>query len=230
MLFQMRHGFYLVYLIFSVIYIAILKSIPGEFSAVAHPLIILSDPSVLGVTFIGGLLLLEKRERTLQSLFVTPLTVDEYFIAKITSLTLLALVASFTITLVVRGLAFNPMPLFLAVFFSSVFFTLVGLIVVSRTKTVNGYFIMLVPFVIVIFLPVAAYVPFLAGNAFLTNPVFSFFPTSAALTLIDGACFGMTTGRAITSVITLALWTAPAYIIARAYFTRYIILRVGGEE
>ncbi|MBN1465987.1 hypothetical protein JXA02_09510, partial [candidate division KSB1 bacterium] len=98
-LFQFRHGFYFIYLLVSAIYIIALFNIPTAQRLVVTNLLVFSDTSVLGLTFVGAILLLEKQQRILHSLFVTPLKLSEYLLAKVLSLSLIALLASLLILL-----------------------------------------------------------------------------------------------------------------------------------
>jgi len=88
---QFRHYFYYAYLIVSIIYVIILRAVPLDFRQTAAVLVIFTDPSTLGFFFLGGIILLERGQKTLEGLFVTPLRVFEYMLSKILSLTLLAL-------------------------------------------------------------------------------------------------------------------------------------------
>ncbi len=56
-------------------------------------LIIISEPSVFGFFFLGGLMMLEKSEDVRSSLAITPISALEYFIAKAISLTIIAIIA-----------------------------------------------------------------------------------------------------------------------------------------
>jgi len=113
--FQFRHGFYYAYLFISLFYIAILRVVPEQFRVLVTTIVIFSDPSVFGFFFVGGILLLERGEKTLESLFVTPLRLHEYFISKILSLSLIAVATSLLIAFSLLGLRFNLLLLLLGV-------------------------------------------------------------------------------------------------------------------
>ena len=53
--FQIKQGFYLVYLIITIMYLIILSMLPENVLTIALPLVVFSDPSVLGLFFIGGI-------------------------------------------------------------------------------------------------------------------------------------------------------------------------------
>ncbi|HSR03547.1 MAG TPA: hypothetical protein VLM88_03070 [Proteiniclasticum sp.] len=66
--FQYKQGFYFIYLLISFVYLLILSQLPEAIAEIAITVIVFSDPSVLGLFFIGGILLLEKDQGVLQTL------------------------------------------------------------------------------------------------------------------------------------------------------------------
>lgn len=60
MRFQFKQGFYIVYVAIVVMYLIILHYLPENSIGIALPLVVYSDPSVLGLFFIGGIIMLEK--------------------------------------------------------------------------------------------------------------------------------------------------------------------------
>lgn len=60
--FQIKYGFYFLYAFFSAVYIAVLVVTPPVYQKIVSSLIVLSDPAMLGVFFVGGIWLLEKGE------------------------------------------------------------------------------------------------------------------------------------------------------------------------
>ena len=68
---QFRSGFYYAYMLISVIYIVVLRVLPENLADMALTETIFTDPSVFGYFFMGALIMLEKDQHTLESLFVT---------------------------------------------------------------------------------------------------------------------------------------------------------------
>ena len=119
----------------------------------------------------GGIVMLEKEQGILASLFVTPLSVTAYFIAKSVSLTLIALLASFVLAFAGVGDDFNPAWLFVGVTLTSLLFIQVGLALSSRFRSLNEYMFLGRSSVGVTFLPLFSYFwprakPFLVCSAF----------------------------------------------------------------
>jgi fluoroquinolone transport system permease protein len=223
---QLRHGFYLVYLIVSVLYVLIISALPENIQGPTLTLIIFSDPAMLGFFFIGAIILLERSDNTLQSLFVTPLTVSEYFLGKVVSLTLLGVLTSFAIAAAVTRLVFDPFLLFLGVCLTAVLFVLIGIIAATRFKTVNSYIfgggICSAVFTL----------PLLDFFGAVESPLFWILPTKPSLVII-GAAFeteGLSLGEGILGTAVLLVWIALAYLWARGWFNRYVLGRTPGRR
>ena len=220
--FQIRHGFYYAYAFVSVLYIIFLRLMPADTRSYLSILILLTDPTVLGFFFIGGIVLLEKDQRIFSSLFVTPLKVGEYITAKLVSLTLLSLLSSAAIAFLSAPGSFDPLLLFMAIAPSSVFFTLAGIALAVRVKSINGYIIaspfFLTPFILPLF-------GFLKLFSF---PIYVLLPGHGTLQLLAGAYNGISFADALYSIMLLLVWDILAYIWAGRWFKKYIIAGIGG--
>lgn len=143
--YQARYGFYFIYLLLTIVYILILNQINDPaIKSLAGTLIILSDPAVLGYFFIGGIWLLEKEEGLHSYAAIAPMKTSEYVLCKIISL---GIVSTCSATLI-AGITMpwvNLLSLVGIVFLSSCFFTLIGLLLATFAKTVNGYLMISVP-------------------------------------------------------------------------------------
>jgi len=153
MRYQIRYGFYSIYLLLTIFYILILCQINDPvIKSIAGTLIILSDPAVLGYFFIGGIWLLEKEEELHSYAAISPLKNAEYVLGKIVSLGIVSTCSS----LVITGLTMPWVNLFTLtgiVFLSSCFFTLIGLLLATFAKTVNSYLMISVPPALILLTP-----------------------------------------------------------------------------
>ncbi len=220
--FQFRHGFYYVYFFISLIYILILHLVPESVRDFAAVLVIFTDPAVLGFFFIGGIVLLEKGQNILERLFVTPLRIKEYFIAKLLSLTLIAVLASMGILVFTFGSGFKLLPLLIGVILSSLFYTLLGLALVARSKNLNQY-IMVSPFVMIVFvLPIVEYL------GLFKTPLFYLLPGKGSLVLLTAIFQDVPLTELLLAVVNLVVWIGIGYQWARCWFHKYIILKIGG--
>ncbi|HBV97118.1 MAG: hypothetical protein JL50_21380 [Peptococcaceae bacterium BICA1-7] len=222
--FQFRHGFYYAYIIVSLIYIAGLRSLPAGTGEYLSAPVLYSDPAVLGFFFIGGIVLLEKGQNILESLFVTPFRVHEYILSKAASLTIISVVSSFAIIIFSFGAAFNPLPLLLGIVTGSLFFTLLGLGVAVRSKTINGFLLISPLYTIAFFLPFLDYF-----NIFKTS-LFIFIPGNASLMLIRASFTEIDALGTVSQAAQMAFWILPAYLWAHKSFYNYIVLKTGGGK
>ncbi len=215
--FQFRHGFYAIYLIISAIYIGILISIPEAQRLLVTNALVFSDTSVLGLTFIGAILLLEKQQNILQSLFVTPVRLAEYVIAKILSLSLIALLASLIILILPNGIRPSIGYFILGVLLSSGIFILIGLAVGARVTSLNGYLFGVMAGTIFFALPLLDYLQ--VYNSWWLYLL----PSHAQLVLLSGTHDELGVARALFSILVLALWFIAAWFLAVRSFTTFIV-------
>ncbi len=210
--FQLKQGFYLVYIILTLTYMVVLGKLPQEWKSAIIPLVLFSDPSMVGFFFIGALVMLEKVQGVIQYVVVTPLRSLEYLLAKVLSLTILAIAATIMITLVTYGYALNWFLLILAVILTSSFFVFYGFIVAVRCTTLNQYFIRMIPYLLLIVLPCFS----LLGFPYAW--VFNVFPSVAGLKLVYGAFNGIDPlSAAALSIYLLAANLAMARYVEKVF-------------
>jgi len=224
---QFRSRFYYIYFVVTIIYIVILLLISESARNMLLPVIILTDPAVVGFLFIGGIVLLEKEDKTMQALFVTPLQIREYILAKVVSLTLLAIAATLIIAVAATGLSFNIALLILGISLTSFFFTLIGFVAVSRFNALSDYVVFAGFGVTMVLL-----LPLLEYFGLFTTPVFYAFPTKASLLLLQGVFKSqdLSTVDLLYGILSLVVWTVLAYFWASRSFARYFILKADGGE
>ncbi len=95
--FQWRHGFYAVYAVVSLLYVAVLVWIPSPVRGTVAKVIVFSDPTVLGFIFSAGMLLLEKSQGVPAALFVSPLSPGRWVLARALSLSVLSSLAGLVV-------------------------------------------------------------------------------------------------------------------------------------
>ncbi len=195
--FQMKQGFYLVYVLITIIYLILLSFLPEDVLAIALPLVVFSDPSVLGLFFIGGIIMLEKVQGVLSVLVVSPLRTIEYIMSKVVSLAFISVLAAFTITGFSNYDGVNWLLLFLSTVLTSSIFTLCGIMINAGCYTVNQYMIKTIPYMLLFVLPCFSLI------GFPYSWVFTIVPSVAALRLMLGAYAGIPFFEAIVLIIYL---------------------------
>ncbi len=229
--FQYRYGFYLLYLVVSAIYAGMLLAMPRGWRPLAAALVLLSDPAALGLFFMGGMILFEKSERTLDFLFVSPFTPGEYLFAKVLSLSVISTAAGLAIVSISIPGGFSPAILAAGLFTGSVLFSLMGLAVAGRVRSLNRFFIAIAPLTLILWLPPIIVLGSTMDLWTLPGPLvlWELHPGTALLFLMTGgagADGGSTTAR---HFLTLVMWTA-ATIPLVLNRVRRMVKELGGMQ
>ena len=198
MRFQMKQGFYLVYVMITIMYLIILSFLPQKILSFAMPLVVFSDPSVLGLFFIGGILMLEKIQGVLSVLVVSPLRTMEYILSKVISLALVSVLVAFAITGFSTYEDVNWLLLFLSTILTSSIFTMCGIMINAGCQTVNQYMLKTIPYMLLFVLPCFSLI------GFPYSWLFTLVPSVAALRLMLGAYIGISWYEATGLVVYLA--------------------------
>lgn len=214
---QWRHGFWLVYFVLSAIYAAVLLNLPAEKRLMVSLFLILNDTTVLGIVFVGALVLLEKQQAVIQSLFVTPLEPAQYIWSKTISLTLIATCMSILIFLPAWSFdSFTPVVMVTIIFIAATF-VLLGLGVAAKVNTINRYFGVLIGFSMLLILPL---IPYMLLDQ---HPIFLILPYVASLDLMLGALEPLPLWRILLDSFLLVAWGVVAYRFALKRVTRYLV-------
>ncbi len=216
---QWRQGFWLVYFVFTAIYVTVLLSIPEKNRMLVSLIMILSDTTMLGVIFIGALVLLEKQQSVLQSLFVTPLEPSQYIWSKTISLALIAVCMSMLIYLPVWQFTGYTLLLLATIAFTAATFVLLGLGLAARIDSINQYFGLLMGVSMLLILPVLPYM------LLEQHPIFLILPYVASLDLMLGAMNPLPIWRILLDIALLVAWGYIAYRYAIRRVTRYLVYK-----
>lgn len=218
--FQFRHGFYYAYGLITLLYVGFLFVIPEMIRSRTAVAVIYSDPSVLGFFFMAGIFLMERQQGILPALLVTPLGVNGYILSKAISLSVLSLISGSIIAFAGHGFTAEMVLLVPGIAGGSVFFTLIGVALVSRARTLSE-FLAYGPFVLI--LPSLSLLPFVGVWE------------SAIPLLIPGGFYGALTAAALGVPvpgnwfligITGLLWTAGAFFWARSAFIKHVVKKI----
>lgn len=205
-----------------VMYYVSLQIMPDINEPEFHTLFLFFDPVLIGIMFVGAMVLFEKTENTLQALTITPMQTYNYFLSKIISLTTLSLVAGLMFIIPLNGIDFNWFYLFSGLILSSVFLILVGFLMVSRCNSINEYLLMMMFIFLLLFLP-----PLFDLFGFYENVIFYIWPSQASFILFGGVFGEVSTNDAIYAISYLIfLITICLYLSKRAFY-KHIVL--GGK-
>jgi len=212
--FQFKYGFYLLYLLFSLLYVGLLFAFPASWRERAAALMIFTDPAAMGLFFMGAIVLFEKNERVLDSLAISPVKPWEYVVSKLVSIGLASTLVGLVVGLP-AGLAAHPLRLVTSVFLSSCLFSSIGLIVACNSKTLNQFMLLTVPAELLIFIPTVIWMFWETGWWMRLHP------GAAALELC------LPQGGTLAQAVVLLAWTA-AFVLLAIHSVKRMLLRLGG--
>jgi len=201
------------------------QSLKGQ--TAVHSVLLFFDPALIGILFVGALVLFEKSENVLQALVITPMKIDDYLLSKIISLTILSIISAvlFMILMAVfNGTTFNIFFVAIGIILTSVMLILLGFIIVSGVNSINGYLlVMLIAFIGLTFPPL------LQLFGLFENPIFYLWPTQASFILFDGVfnAASLELWEIAYGILYQIFWIDLFYYLAKKAFYKYIILKGG---
>jgi fluoroquinolone transport system permease protein len=173
---QSRENVYLFTVFTTSAFAFVLLLLPGSVPHTVVTGVLFLDPAVVGMSFVGSIVLMERSQNTLAALSVTPASARDYVLSKILTLTALTFAGGMALVAV----AYHPLPLdraarfVLAMGFTGCLGVLVGLAVVARSASMNHFIARLFPITLVAFLPLTAHFGAISGawmwGLFAVNP------------------------------------------------------------
>ena len=214
--FQIKYGFYLVYLFFSILYIGILFALPLAWRHTAAILMIFSDPAAMGLYFMGAIVLFEKSERVLNSVAISPVKPCEYVISKLVSIGCISTIVAVAIG-ASNDVITRPFYFLAGIFLCSCLFSAIGLIVACRISSLNQFIIATIPAELIINLPSIAWLFGYQKSWLLYHPGVSL------IELLRGS------GNGLQALIILMLWTLFFTVLAEKTVKK-MMKSVGGVK
>ncbi|MCK2238438.1 MULTISPECIES: fluoroquinolone transporter permease [unclassified Crossiella] len=222
---QRRYGFLYAAAFAAVLWIVVLNLLPAKVLGAALPYALFGDLAIVGFFFIAGAVFFEKGERTLFALLSTPLRFREYLLAKLGTLTMIAVAVSLAVVISVRGLDFHPLTFLAGIVLTSLLMILLGFVTAAPYPSVSEWLMpALVPLVIV-------NVPLLSYSGVWPEPLLYLIPTHGSLLLL-GAAFdqiALSWPQLLYALGYQLLWIAGLFFLARKVFERFVISREGAS-
>lgn len=214
--FQYKYGFYLLYLLFSVLYIGVLFAFPATWREDAALIMIYTDPAAMGLFFMGAIVLFEKSERVLDSIAVSPVKPWEYVTGKLVSIGLISTVVALVIG-IPAGVIVHPLRFVAGIFLCSCMFSSLALIVACKASTLNQFILATVPTEILVVAPAVVWMFWQTARLAILHP------GVAALMLC------MPEGGGGLAFLILLAWTALfVWLAVRA--SKKMLLSLGGVK
>ncbi|MAG35252.1 MAG: ABC transporter [Dehalococcoidia bacterium] len=218
---QFRNGFYYATAFIVVVWIVIRSQLPALDLGWLLPALVSGNLIINTFYFVGGLMLLEKGEGTLEALVVTPLRIGEYLASKVLTLTLLALVENIILVALLYGLGFSVLPLVVGLTLASALYVLAGFLVVARYDSINEYLLPSILYTSVLSVPLLVYLGMWTSWAIYLHPL------HAPLLVMEAAFGPVDTARLLYGVLYSALWIVLVAAWSQRVFRRFIVAREG---
>jgi len=197
--FQFKYGFYFIYALFCILYLFLLFIFPEGWRAKAASIMIYSDPAAIGLFFMGAIVLLEKNQRVLDALAVSPVRFLEYIIAKTISMAFISVIVALALAFA-AGLQNIPIVL-MATALTSIIFTLLGLLVATKISSLNQYIIATAPVETICLVPPIIFL-------FAPNAMLRWYPLNGSMALISNTSQTLLLNMAILFITVVCLFIA----------------------
>ena len=214
--FQWKYGFYFIYFILTVLYVCGIASLPGHWKTDIASIMIYSDPAAMGLFFMGAIVLLEKSQKVLNAIVVSPVKMSEYILSKT-----VALIAISTVIAMILGLVSGSNQLLsiaVGTALTSAIFTMLGITAATKISNLNQFLIVIMPIEIVCF------VPPIVGLFVKLPDIFRFFPFTACMNLITGKSILLSFDMVLVIATLIIL-----YIVAR-HTVKHMWKSLGGVK
>ncbi len=212
-----------------ILYFITTQAVPDMDNTTFHKMLLFFDPAIIGIMFIGALVLFEKSENVLQALVITPMKVDDYILSKITSLTILSLISAAIFVILLKifsviDLNINIAYLTLSITLTSIMLILIGFILVSRVKSINEYLLAMAVAFLGLLLP-----PMLQLSGLYENVIFYLWPTQASFTLFNGVfnASSLKLWEIAYGIGYQIIWIVILFFLAKKAFHKHIVLKGG---
>lgn len=216
---QFRNGFYYAAGVVVLLQVVFLSWLPAESLDWLLPVVLLGNILINGFYFIGGLVLLEKAEGSLEAQVVTPLQSHEYLAAKAITLCLLSLIESLIIVGILLGADFEVLPLVAGIVLTTAMLCQFGFLIVARYDSINEYLFPSFVWTLLLSLPLLSY--FEVWH----NWVFYLHPVQAVLVVLRAAVLPVSAGELIYGVLYSASWVGMAFVFCVHTFHRFVVAR-----
>lgn len=214
--FQWKYGFYFIYGLLSIVYICILNSMSGDWKSKISTVLVYSDPAAIGLFLMGAIILLEKSQKVLNAIAVSPVRVFEYILSKVLSLVFIS-----TIVAGIIGIATGMSNIGLVLVgtgLTSSIFTLIGITAATQINSLNQFIL------ISLLIEIICFIPPIVNILSIKYAILKFFPLDAATRIIAG-----TSDKIYIDIVVLFLVIMILFLMC-IYFTKKMFRRVGGVK
>lgn len=182
---------------------------------------IFMDPAMIGFSFVGAIILMEKAEGTIAAVGVSPMQPDLYIAVKIISLTLVTF-ASGVVVAYVAADDFALLRMLSVLTLSSVVAVLIGFVVAARAPSMNKLTITLLWTSMIAYLPLLTHFEVLPE---LVTPVIALIPSYAVLILLESTlqALPLSATSTLAAYAYLLVWVVLGWLWAKREYTANIV-------
>ncbi len=220
---QYRNGFYWAVAAILVSFSVVVLQLPPFDWARWLPLLIFSNLVTATFFFMAALVMLEKEEGTMAAQIVTPLSVSQYLLSKLLTLSVLSLIESLILVLVVHGPGFNLLPMALGITFLAAMYCLAGLLVVIRYDAVSELIFPSILWITLLSLPL------LQATDLVSHPLMYLHPLAAPLVLMAGAFEPLSLWQWLYGIVYSLAAGLALFELSRRRFPRFVIRSQGAQ-
>lgn len=215
--FQKKYGILLMYAIFTLFYIFILKVIPSSISIEVGTILVYTDPAAMGLFFMGAIILLEKSQKINFTIVTSPISVNEYILSKCLSIMITSTIVG-TLIMLIATETINILGV-ISISLSSILFSLCGLFVASKVNSLNKFSIFTVPFELAISLPAIVYI-----LGYLKEDIFILHPGIASMKLLTSS-----NSSSLLCIISIIFWAGIMMFLTNKSIKKHYF-KMGGKN
>ncbi len=218
---QFRYGFYYAAAVISTIWVLVFWNVAEPYKIKYLPAFLLSNLNIGTFFFVGGLILFEKNQRTIDALLVTPLTFKEYILSKTCSLIILGLLENLIVIIFVfKGLYINYFMIFISIIGMASLYTLFGIGFTVKYRDVTDFIFPSMLIMFILELPLLAYIG-ISGSVW--TIIYYFTPMQPLLNIARLSSETFVLWEIIYTIVGIVFWFTIAYIYAKRRYIRYIV-------
>lgn len=216
---QARHHILTANLISTAFLAAFVMILPTPLDPKVASLFIFLDPALIGLSFVGAIILMEKAARVHLAMGVTPSEPWVYVASKIITLSVGGLLSGLAVAYAAYRGAFDWPMMLIALTLSNSVAVLIGFGIVARARSMNDLMVKL------IYVSTALFVPILAHFAIIPAAPVAWIPSYAMLVLLDaGGSPGLVpTAHWLTAAGYLLIWILLGSMWALREYRRSIV-------
>ncbi|MGN1164395.1 MAG: hypothetical protein ACI4S4_06300 [Candidatus Ornithospirochaeta sp.] len=137
-----REGIIPLYALVTFIYAIVMSSVPSEWRSMVSRILIFSDPSALGLYFMGAVVLTEKSQHMDAAFSVLPVSSRRHVLSKTIAMIVPSIVSALILAYIADVL---DIVLVFGTVIGSITFTLLGIIISSFVTELNTYILLTIP-------------------------------------------------------------------------------------